>query len=122
MEDTKSYLEKLIRAVITFNSPEFKQLILDSDSPIYSFHDSENNNILHELCKLMTKEAKLIEYVKLLCDTVIPILAQREAHGFLHRSHESSAKRSDQAGRVHSSSFCSHRQSEITHQETYRNR
>lgn len=75
MEDTKSYLEKLIRAVITFNSSEFKQLILDSDLPIYSFQDSQNNNILHELCKLMTKEAKLIEYVQLLCDTVIPILA-----------------------------------------------
>ena len=75
MEDTKSYLEKLIRAVITFNSPEFKQLILNSDLPIYSFQDSQNSNILHELCKLMTKEAKLIDYVQLLCDTVIPILA-----------------------------------------------
>lgn len=70
MENTKQFLEKLIKAVITFNSSEFKLLITNSEVPISSILDSENNNILHELCKLMTKEVKLIEYTQLLCDAV----------------------------------------------------
>ena len=47
MENTKTLLEKLIEAIISFNSSEFKHLITQSEVPISSIVDSENNNILH---------------------------------------------------------------------------
>lgn len=69
-EDPKYVLESLIRALVTLNSAEFKRIIVYGSLDLRKVHDTDNNNVFHELAKSMTREPKIVEFIDLLVSSV----------------------------------------------------
>jgi ankyrin repeat protein len=70
-EDPKYVLESLIKSLVTLNSAEFMRIIVRCALDLNQVHDVDNNNLLHELAKSMTREPKIVEFIDLLISSVI---------------------------------------------------